>query len=122
MSKLNIKTGDKVVVIAGKDKGVTGEVLSVLPMDNKVVVKGVNIQTHFNKPKSKDDKGGIVKKEGAIDISNVQVICPTCNLPTRIGRGVDESGKSVRICKHSNCGAIITTKVAKVKKTTKKSK
>lgn len=120
MSKSNIRTDDKVIVIAGKDKGVTGKVLSV--HENKVVVEGVNIQTHFNKPKSKDDKGGIEKKPGAIDISNVQIICPTCNKPTKVGRGVDENGKSVRVCKHADCGAVISTKVVKVKKTTKKAK
>ena len=76
--KLSVKKGDNVLILAGKDAGKTGEILEVNREDGKVVVAGVNIQAHHKKPRSKDDKGGIIKSEGAIDVSNVQVVCPVC--------------------------------------------
>ena len=106
--KLNIKKGDNVLVITGKDSGKTGEVLEVSRENGKVLVSGVNIQTHHKKPRSKDDKGGIIKTEGAVDASNVQVVCPVCQKATRIAHSVVD-GKKVRICK--KCGA--TLEVAK---------
>lgn len=115
MSKLHVKKGDNVVVIAGKDLKKTGEVLSVDQTNGRVIVRGVNIQSHHNKPKKQDDKGGIVKSEGAIDASNVQVICSACGKATRIARK-EENGKSVRVCK--KCGAVLD--VVKASKTTKK--
>ncbi|MBQ8431110.1 MAG: 50S ribosomal protein L24 [Clostridia bacterium] len=119
MSKLHVKKGDKVVVIAGKDAGKTGEILSVNSAKNTVVVSGVNIQAHHNKPKSKDDKGGIVKAEGGINSSNVQVVCQVCNKATRISK-IEKDGKMVRACK--KCGAVLdNAKTTKATKTTKKS-
>ena len=118
MSKLHVKKGGKVVVIAGKDLKKTGEVLSVDQTKGRVIVSGVNIQAHHNKPKKQDDKGGIVKAEGAIDASNVQVICSACGKATRIAKK-EENGKTVRVCK--KCGAVLDTAVkATAKKTTKK--
>ena len=102
MTKLRIKTGDKVVVLAGKDKGKTGNVLSASPKDNRVTVKGVNVVAKHKKPRSAQDKGGIIKKEAAIDVSNVQVICPACNKATRVAIGTDSKGQKARICK--KCG------------------
>ena len=107
MASMNVKTGDKVVVLTGKDKGKTGAVLNAYPKDNRVTVKGVNIQVKHRKPRSQQDKGGIVKLEGPIDVSNVQVICPVCGKATRIGYELDSKGKRVRICK--KCGANIAT-------------
>ncbi len=105
--KLNVKKGDNVLVITGKDAKKTGEVLEV--KDGKVIVAGVNIQAHHNKPKNKDDKGGIIKHEGAIDASNVQVICPECKKATRVSHKlIDE--KIVRVCK--KCGATLEAKKA----------
>lgn len=101
---LNIKKGDNVVVIAGKDKGKNGKVLATAPSDNSVIVAGVNIIVKHKKPRSAQDKGGIVKKEGKIDASNVQVICPTCNKATRIAIDFVDN-KKVRKCK--KCGAVI---------------
>ena len=118
MSKLHVKKGDKVLVIAGKEKGKMGEVLSTNCAKSTVVVSGVNIQTHHNKPKSREDKGGIVKVEGPINSSNVQLVCPTCGKPTRIAHKIVD-GKSVRVCKNSGCDAEID-KVASPKKTSKK--
>ena len=118
MSKLHVKKGDKVLVIAGKDKGKMGEILATNSAKSFVTVSGVNIQSHHNKPKSKDEKGGIVKSEGPIHSSNVQLVCPVCGKPTRIAHKVVD-GKSVRVCKNSGCDAVVD-KVASPKKTSKK--
>ena len=99
---LNVKKGDTVVVIAGKDKGKTGKVLVAMPADNSVVVAGVNIVAKHKKPRNANDKGGIIKRENKIDASNVQVVCPACNKATRINY-VIENGDKHRQCK--KCGA-----------------
>ena len=113
--KLSVKKGDNVLVLTGKDAGKTGEILEVNREDGRVVVAGVNIQAHHKKPRSKDDKGGIIKSEGAIDVSNVQVVCPVCKKATRVAHKEVE-GKSVRVCK--KCGAILDS----AKKAAKSSK
>ena len=107
--KLSVKKGDNVLVIAGKDAGKTGEILEVNREAGRVVVAGVNIQAHHNKPKSKDDKGGIIKTEGPIDASNVQVVCPVCKKAVRVAHRI-EDGKNVRFCK--KCNATLDTKKA----------
>ena len=107
--KLSVKKGDNVLVLTGKDAGKTGEILEVSREDGKVVVAGVNIQAHHKKPRSKDDKGGIIKSEGAIDVSNVQVVCPVCKKAVRVSHK-EENGKMVRFCK--KCGATLDTKKA----------
>lgn len=111
---LNVKKGDTVLVLAGKDKGKSGKVLVAQPADNSVVVAGVNIIAKHKKPRSAQDKGGIIKKEGKIDASNVQIICPTCGKATRINN-VTVDGKKIRQCK--KCSANLD---AAVKKETKK--
>ncbi len=111
---LNVKKGDTVLVLAGKDKGKSGKVLVAQPADNSVVVAGVNIIAKHKKPRSAQDKGGIIKKEGKIDASNVQVICPTCGKATRINN-VMVDGKKIRQCK--KCSANLD---AAAKKETKK--
>ena len=114
---LRIKKGDNVVVIAGKDNGKTGVVLEVSPKTNKVVVDGVNVVSRHQKPKSQQDKGGIIKKNAAIDASNVMVVCPTCGKATRIYSN-EVNGKKVRVCK---CGSALDKENKKaVKKETKK--
>ena len=114
---LKIKKGDNVVVIAGKDNGKTGTVLSVSPKTNKVVVDGVNVVSRHQKPRSQQDKGGIIKKNAAIDASNVMVICPECGKATRVYAG-EVNGKKVRVCK---CGSALDKANAKaVKKEAKK--
>ena len=100
--KLSVKKGDNVLVIAGKDAGKTGEILEVNREAGRVVVAGVNIQAHHKKPRSKDDKGGIIKTEGAIDVSNVQVVCPVCKKATRVAHKIVD-GKKIRVC--TKCGA-----------------
>ena len=111
---LNVKKGDTVLVIAGKDKGKSGKVLVAQPADNSVVVAGVNIIAKHKKPRSANDKGGIIKKEGKINASNVQVVCPVCGKATRISN-VIEGDKKIRQCK--KCKANLD---ATVKKETKK--
>ncbi|MBQ8444013.1 MAG: 50S ribosomal protein L24 [Clostridia bacterium] len=99
--KMTIKTGDNVLVIAGKDKGKTGKVTAVYADQNKVLVEGVNVVTKHQKPRSQQDKGGIVKKSAPIEASNVQVVCPVCGKATRVAHSEVE-GKKVRSCKKCN--------------------
>lgn len=106
---LNIKKGDQVVVITGKDAGKKGKVLASYPSKNRVVVEGVNIITKHKKPRSAQDKGGIVKHEGTIDVSNVMIVCPSCGKTTRVKHSVVD-GKHVRTCK---CGAVLDKKYTK---------
>ena len=96
-----IKKGDNVTVITGKDKGKTGEVLNVLPAQQKVVVRGVNIIKRHTKP-SQTAPGGIVERENAIHSSNVALIDPTSNKATKIGFRTLEDGRKVRFSKSSN--------------------
>lgn len=110
--KLSVKKGDNVLVIAGKDAGKTGEILEINAEKGRVVVAGVNIQTHHNKPRSKDDKGGIIKSEGAIDVSNVQVVCPVCKKATRVAHA-ELDGKKVRVCKKCAASLDVQKKAAK---------
>lgn len=115
--KLSVKKGDNVLVIAGKDTGKTGEVLEVNKDEAKVVVAGVNIQAHHKKPRSQEDKGGILKTEGAIDASNVQVVCPECKKATRVSHSIVD-GKKIRVCK--KCGATLDIATKKPAKSSKK--
>ncbi len=105
MNTISIKKGDTVVVLSGKDKGKQGEVLSVLPAESKVIVKGVNVATKHKKPRSQTDQGGIVKMEIPIYACKVQRVCPKCNKPTRPAHKLLADGKKVRVCK--KCGAEI---------------
>lgn len=117
--KMNIKKGDTVYVITGKDKGKSGKVSVVYSDKNKVLIENVNIVTKHQKPKSQQDKGGIVKKPAPIDASNVMVVCPVCNKATRISHK-EIDGKKARICK--KCGASLDKEFAKqTKKEAKKS-
>lgn len=95
-----IKTGDKVRVIAGKDKGKEGTVKSVLAAKNRVIVEGVSMVKKHQKPSNSNPNGGVITTEAAIDASNVMLIDPSTNEPTRIGyKFVD--GKKVRVAKKS---------------------
>ena len=100
---VKVKKGDQVAVIAGKDLGVQGRVLEVLPRKGKVIVEAVNRVTRHEKIRMNrrgGQEGGISHKEAAIDLSNVALVCPTDG-PTRAGYRMDEAGK-VRVCK--KCG------------------
>ena len=91
MAKMNVKKGDNVMVIAGKDKGNAGKVLKVLPEENRVYVEGINIVSKSKKPRNAQDKGGILKQEAAIDASNVMHICPACGEVVRVRHGKEEN-------------------------------
>ena len=105
MSKVHVKTGDKVVVINGKDRGVQGKVLEVSPSEGKVIVEGVNVVTKHVKPRKMGEAGGIIKAESALYADKVQLVCPKCGRPTRVGHMIDDKGKKVRVCKKADCGA-----------------
>lgn len=118
---MKVKKNDTVLVLTGKDAGKTGKVLSAAPKDNKVKVDGINIQKKSRKARSANETSQIVSQVGAIDASNVMVVCPACNKATRVSyKTVD--GKKIRVCK--KCGATldVTAEAKKAtKKTTKKS-
>jgi large subunit ribosomal protein L24 len=95
-----VKKGDQVIVIAGKDKGKKGEVLRVLPQENRVVVQGVNVVTKHTKP-SMTNQGGLVRQEGALHVSNVALIDPKTNAATRVGFKTLEDGRKVRVARRS---------------------
>jgi len=99
---MNIKKGDTVVVLSGKDKGKKGKVQGTVPAAQKVVVEGVNMATCHTKPRRQGEEGGIVRKETPLYASKVQVVCPKCSKPTRVAHKLD-GGKKTRVCKH--CGA-----------------
>ena len=96
---------DRVVVLSGKDKGKEGEVLSVNPKDEKLIVEGVNVASRHMKPRKQGEQGGIIKMETPIYACKVMVVCPKCSKPTRVAHKLverDGKTKSVRVCK--KCG------------------
>ena len=99
---MNIKKGDTVVVLSGKDKGRQGKVQGTMPKAGKVVVEGVNMVTCHTKPRRQGEEGGIVRREAALYASKVQVVCPKCGKGTRVAHKIAD-GKKSRVCKH--CGA-----------------
>ncbi len=103
MKKLHVKSGDKVIVIQGSCRGDSGKVLQVSPSEEKVIIEGVNIVTKHVKPRKMGEPGGIVKAEAALYACKVQVLCPKCGRPTRIGHAIGKDGKKVRVCKKSDC-------------------
>lgn len=115
--KMTVKSGDNVLVIAGKDKGKTGKVSAVYADSNKVLVENVNIVSKHQKPKSQQDKGGIFKRPAPIEASNVLVVCPVCGKATRVAH-TEIDGKKVRSCK--KCGASLDKEF--VKQTKKEAK
>ena len=102
MPKMNVKKGDTVEVISGKDKGKQGLVLRTYPEEGKVLVEGVAIVKKATRPTPANQQGGIIEQEAAIDASNVMLICPSCGKPTRVGHAKDAEGKKVRVCKKCN--------------------
>jgi large subunit ribosomal protein L24 len=100
--KSKIRKGDTVVVIAGKERGKSGKVLSVHRGDGKVVVEKLNMIKRHTKPNQKVRQGGILEREAPIDISNVMFLCPVTRKPTRLGLRRDDDGRRTRISKKSN--------------------
>jgi len=95
-----IRKGDKVVVLAGKDKGRTGEVLSVAPKEDKAVVRGINIVKRHQR-QTQTQEAGIISKEAPIHLSNLAIADPKDGKPTRVGFRIEKDGKKVRVAKRS---------------------
>ena len=105
MAGLFVKKGDTVIVRSGKDRGARGKVLLTLPKSNRVLVEGVNrVKKHTKVTTTQRGAqvGGIVTQEAAVNASNVQLVCPNCSKPTRVGHRKDDEGRSVRTCR--KCG------------------
>ncbi len=98
--KLKIKKGDRVVVLAGRDKGKRGEVLQVIPSDNRALVQGVNVVRRHQK-QSAQQEGGIIAKEAPIHISNIAIEDPADGSPSRVGYKFLDDGRKVRYAKRS---------------------
>jgi large subunit ribosomal protein L24 len=103
---MKIKKGDKVKIIAGKDEGKEGKILQVLLDRNRVIVEGLNLLVKHVKPRRDGEKGQRIQTPGPLNISNVMLVCPNCNRPTKIGHKILEDKKKVRICK--KCKEIIS--------------
>ncbi|MCL0037400.1 50S ribosomal protein L24 [Thermodesulfovibrionales bacterium] len=103
---LRIKKDDIVIALIGKNSGKSGKVLSVLPVKEKVIIEGLNMVKKHIKPNRQQKRGGIIDKEAPIHISNVMLICPKCNKPTRIGTVVLGDEKKFRKCKR--CKEVIS--------------
>ena len=102
--KLHVKKGDTVVVLSGKDKGKQGKIITAMPDKGKVIVEGINKVKRHSKPSLKVPQGGIITKEMPLHACKVQLVCPACNKPTRVGHKV-VAGKNARVCK--KCGEVI---------------
>ncbi len=97
--KTKIRINDTVVVIAGKEKGKKGRVLKVQPAENRVIVEQVNFVKRHSRPSQKQRQGGIVEKEGPLNVSKVMVYCKKCDRGTKVGQTVLEDGKKQRFCR-----------------------
>ena len=94
-----IRKGDRVVVITGADRGKRGEVLRVLPKENRAIVQGVNLAKRHTKPRGMGQPGGIVEKEATIHLSNIALIDPKTDKPARIGFRVLDGGEKIRVAR-----------------------
>jgi large subunit ribosomal protein L24 len=99
--KTKIRVGDEVIVVCGSEKGRKGKVLKMLLSHSTVLVEGVNLKTHFNKPSMNNPEGGIELKEAPLHISNIQLVDSKENLPTKIGYRISEDGVKKRYSKLS---------------------
>ncbi len=118
MNNLNVRKGDNVKVLTGKDKGKTGKVLAADPKSGRVLVEGVNIAAHHRKARGAGQQSTIAKVEAPIDSSNVQIICPSCGKNVRVRHQVVD-GKNARIC--AKCGASLDAALKADKKKKDKS-
>lgn len=105
LAKRHFKKNDQAIVIAGKEKGKSGKILSMISKKECVLIEKVNFVKRHSRPSAKNRQGGIIEKEAPIHISNVMILCSKCNSPVRIGRKTLEDGKKVRYCK--KCGEFI---------------
>lgn len=105
MAGLKVRKGDRVKVIAGKEKEKTGKVLKTMAEKDRIIVEGLHMIKRAVKPNQKNPQGGFISKEGSVHASNVLVICSSCDEPTRVGSRRDEDGTKIRVCR--SCGADI---------------
>jgi len=98
-TKLHVKKGDTVLVIAGKSAGKKGKIIEVVTEKSRVVVEGVNMIKRHTKPTQKMPQGGIMEREAPIHSSNVMFYCSKCNQPVRVGKKFLENGEKIRVCK-----------------------
>lgn len=103
-TSFHVEKKDLVTVIAGKEKGKSGRILTVLPKKERVIVEKVNMIKRHTRPSAKQRQGGIIEREGPIHVSNVMLVCTKCNKPTRLAMRELTDGKKVRVCK--KCGEI----------------
>ena len=100
--KRNLKKNDLVIVIAGKEKGKSGRILRVLTKKDRAIVEKINFVKRHQRPSGQQRQGGIIEREGPLHLSNLMLICASCNKPVRVGRKALEDGKKARYCK--KCG------------------
>ena len=106
MGSVRLRRNDQVYVITGKDRGKSGKVLRLFSGRGKVLVEGINVYKKAVRPNpSKNVKGGLIEREAPVHASNLAVVCPECNSPTRIGFKTLEDGSKVRVCR--KCGGVI---------------
>ena len=102
--KVHVKSGDTVRILSGKDKGKQGKVLEVSPKEGKVIIEGLNMGQKHVKPRKMGQSGGILTVERPLYSCKVQLVCPKCSKPTRIGHKILSDGSKQRQCKHKSCG------------------
>jgi large subunit ribosomal protein L24 len=106
--KSNIRKGDTVAIISGKEKGKKGKVLLVSSTRGRAIVEALNMMTRHSRPSQRNPQGGMLEKEAPIHVSNLMLICPKCSKQTRVGRKILDNGEKVRVCK--KCSEIIDTR------------
>lgn len=102
---LSIKKNDTVVVTTGKEQGKRGRVLAVMPTKQRLLVERVNLVKRHMRPSKRYQQGGIIEREAPVHLSNVMLVCPKCDKPTRLGNKMLETGKKVRVCR--KCAEVI---------------
>ncbi len=96
---MKLKTGDTVMVIAGKDVGTQAKIAKVFPGENRIIVEGVATAKRHQRPTGQTMQGGVIDKDMPINASNVMIMCPSCGLPTKIGFRFDDDGNKYRVCR-----------------------
>ena len=99
---MNLKKGDLVTVLAGKERGKKGKILRVFPEENRLVIEALNFVKVYTRPSQQNPKGGITQVEAKLHRSNVQLVCPRCSKPTRLGYQFLADGSKQRVCKKCN--------------------
>ena len=96
---MKIRKGDRVRVLTGKDRGKEGDVIRAIPQQDRVIVDGVNISKRHTRATRQTQQAGIIDKDMPMPVSNVALVCPSCNAPTRVGYRFDDQGRKQRICR-----------------------